>query len=100
MAIFERHAEPSSICAVHGLNGNAFDTFAWEGRDMWLRDFLPQPRSPYPGLTRPRVMTIGYNSLMNDNKSITGLDEWSLGLIQSVSAVRRSQSVRFGCWYN
>jgi hypothetical protein len=84
---------PGSICAVHGLNGNAFDTFAWEGRDMWLRDFLPKPRSQYPELTRLRVMTFGYSSLVRDNKNITGLDEWCQGLLQSVSAVRRSQSV-------
>lgn len=82
-----------SICAVHGLNGNAFDTFAWEGREMWLRDFLPKPRELYPELTRLRIMTYGYSSLLRDKKNTTGLDEWSLGLIQSVSAARRSPSV-------
>jgi hypothetical protein len=61
---------------------------------MWLRDFLPQPKSLHPGLARLRIMTVGYSSLLNDSKSITGLDEWSLGIIQSVSAVRRSPSVR------
>ncbi len=85
---------PASICAVHGLNGNAFDTFAWEGRDMWLRDFLPQAQSRHPGLAQLRVMTFGYSSLIRDNKNISGLDEWSMGLIQSVSTARRSASVR------
>lgn len=60
---------------------------------MWLRDFLPKPRELYPELTRLRVMTYGYSSLLRDNKNTTGLDEWSLGLIQSVSAARRSPSV-------
>lgn len=60
---------------------------------MWLRDFLPQPRDLHPGLRRLRVMTYGYSSLLRDNKNTTGLDEWSLGLIQSVSAARRSSSV-------
>lgn len=62
---------------------------------MWLRDFLPGQQSQHPGLARLRVMTFGYSSLIKDDKNITGLDEWSLGLIQSVSAVRRSPSVRF-----
>ncbi|KAJ0104453.1 hypothetical protein J7T55_010919 [Diaporthe amygdali] len=82
-----------SICAVHGLNGNAFDTFAWEGREMWLRDFLPESRPFHPEFSRARIMTYGYSSLLRDNKNTTGLDEWSLGLLQSVSAARRSPSV-------
>ncbi|OIW25562.1 hypothetical protein CONLIGDRAFT_684109 [Coniochaeta ligniaria NRRL 30616] len=95
LTVLHSAPEPDlDICAVHGLNGNAFDTFAWEGRDMWLRDFLPGQQSQHPGLARLRVMTVGYSSLIRDDKNITGLDEWSLGLIQSVSAVRRSPSER------
>lgn len=61
---------------------------------MWLRDFLSQPQSQHQGLARLRVMTVGYSSLIMDDKNITSLDEWSLGLIRSVCAVRRSASVR------
>ena len=61
---------------------------------MWLRDFLPQAKSLYPRLSRLRVMTLGYSSLVRDSRNITGLDEWTMGLIQSVSSVRTSRSVR------
>ena len=80
-----------SICAIHGLNGNAFDTWAWEGRVMWLRDFLPKEKS----LARLRVMTFGYSSLARDKKNTSSLFEWSSDLLQSISAIRRSESVRF-----
>lgn len=62
---------------------------------MWLRDFLPKPRGLHPELSRLRVMTYGYSSLLRDNKNITGLEEWSSGLIQSVAAARRSPSVNW-----
>lgn len=82
-----------SICAIHGLNGNAFDTFAWGGRDMWLRDFLPKSWPQHADHKGVRVMTYGYSSLVQDDINTTGLDEWSMGLLQSVAAVRRSPSV-------
>ena len=90
----------SSICAIHGLNGNAFESFAWEGCKMWLRDFLPEPRQDYLDLKQLRVMTYGYSSMLWDNKNTAGLDEWTMGLLQSVSAARRSLSVKLpsGFW--
>jgi hypothetical protein len=79
-----------SICAVHGLNGNAFETWAWDDH-MWLRDFLPS----HPQLKTSRVMTYGYSSLLKDRGNRSSLEEWAHGLLGSVSSVRESQSVRF-----
>ncbi|OAA59721.1 hypothetical protein SPI_05919 [Niveomyces insectorum RCEF 264] len=101
VTVLHSSTEPDlDICAVHGLNGNAFDTWAWEGSDMWLRDFLPEPRPTlHPGLARLRVMTFGYSSLVRDNTNTTGLYEWSSELLQSVSRMRRSDSVGARCLF-
>ncbi|TAQ91490.1 hypothetical protein B7494_g267 [Chlorociboria aeruginascens] len=60
------------IVAVHGLNGNAMDT--WTHVDnvqsvMWLRDLLPLT----PPFGSARIMTFGYNSRWADKKSSSGL---------------------------
>ncbi|KAI1087205.1 hypothetical protein F5B19DRAFT_497612 [Rostrohypoxylon terebratum] len=78
------------ICFVHGLNGNAFDTFAWEGGQMWPRDFLPT----HPQLRNSRIMTYGYSSLLNDSANTTGVVEWASGLLRAVSSVRESPEER------
>ncbi|KAK4186008.1 hypothetical protein QBC35DRAFT_516531 [Podospora australis] len=82
------------ICAVHGLNGNAFDTWSWDGCSMWLRDFLPKSESQAPDLKQVRIMTFGYSSLLRDKTNITGLFEWSSELLRSVSEIRKTDSER------
>ncbi|KAJ2990949.1 hypothetical protein NUW58_g2706 [Xylaria curta] len=98
------HAAPEphlDICAVHGLNGNAFDTFAWEGRQMWLKDFLPLQ----PQFKQSRIMTYGYSSLLTDNVNTSGVAEWASGLLREISSARvsparekeRSRPIVFVC---
>lgn len=77
-----------SICAVHGLNGNAFDTWA-SGSIMWLRDLLPLT----PPFDRARMMTFGYNSTINDRGNLSGLREWAEDLLQQLNSVRTSEEV-------
>ncbi|KAI0103382.1 hypothetical protein GGR51DRAFT_524741 [Nemania sp. FL0031] len=95
------HAAPEpdlDICAVHGFNGNAFDTFAWAGGKMWLRDFLPS----HPQLKQSRIMTYGYSSRLIDNANTSGVAEWASDLLRQVSSVRttpgeRSRPIIFIC---
>jgi hypothetical protein len=55
----------SSICAVHGLGGHAFDT--WMGyTKMWLRDHLPK----HPQFQNSRIMTYGYDSVLRNKKGM------------------------------
>ncbi|RSL59320.1 hypothetical protein CEP53_005862 [Fusarium sp. AF-6] len=46
------------ICAIHGLGGNAVDTWTAKNGKMWLRDYLPS--TGY--FSQSRVMTFGYDS--------------------------------------
>jgi triacylglycerol esterase/lipase EstA (alpha/beta hydrolase family) len=55
----------SSICAVHGLGGHAFDT--WMGyTKMWLRDHLPK----HPQFQNSRIMTYGYDSVLRNKEGM------------------------------
>ncbi|RSL89038.1 hypothetical protein CEP51_001414 [Fusarium floridanum] len=76
------------ICAVHGLGGNAIDT--WTASDkglMWLRDYLPS--SEY--FSNSRIMTFGYDSDLTDPGTVAGLDNWAESLIHCLSEVRASE---------
>jgi len=88
--IQELFDKENSVCAVHGLNGNAFDTWvASTNQKMWLRDLLPHV-SPFD---KARVMTFGYSSQLSDSANLSGLSEWAHHLLFSVSSVRQSHQV-------
>ncbi|KAI8659743.1 hypothetical protein NCS56_01192100 [Fusarium sp. Ph1] len=76
------------ICAVHGLGGNAIDT--WNASDkgiLWLRDYLPS--SEY--FNSSRIMTFGYDSDLTDQGTVAELDNWAESLIHCLSEVRTSE---------
>ncbi|KAE9364446.1 hypothetical protein N431DRAFT_563751 [Stipitochalara longipes BDJ] len=81
------------ICAVHGLQGNAFD--AWEAgsekrSSMWLRDMLPNT----PPFNRARIMTFGYSSQLRDRNNISEIGDWADYLLLLVGGVRRTLNER------
>ncbi|KAE9380791.1 hypothetical protein N431DRAFT_459708 [Stipitochalara longipes BDJ] len=79
------------ICAVHGLNGNAFDTWvAKTNNKMWLRDILPTSK-PFD---KARIMTFGYSSQLIDRANLSGVSEWAHHLLTSISSVRQTQEER------
>ncbi|KAI1389255.1 uncharacterized protein F4822DRAFT_442625 [Hypoxylon trugodes] len=87
MTVLYAAAEPDiDICAIHGLNGNAFDTWAAENGHMWLRDFLPQ----HTRFKNSRIMTFGYSSLLRDSRNGAALAEWAHSLLQSIVSLRKS----------
>ncbi|OTA98849.1 hypothetical protein M426DRAFT_17010 [Hypoxylon sp. CI-4A] len=87
------HSDPEpvlDIVSIHGLNGNAFDTFAWNDRHMWLRDYLPLN----PLLNKTRTMTFGYGSSSKDSGNNESVREWASALLREVSSVRESPAER------
>ncbi|RSL40453.1 hypothetical protein CEP54_016115 [Fusarium duplospermum] len=68
----------TDICAIHGLGGNAIDTWTAKNGKMWLRDYLPS--TGY--FSKSRVMTFGYDSDLTSKKSVMTVDSWADSLLR------------------
>ena len=80
-----------SVCAIHGLNGNAFDTWMAENGTMWLRDFLPKD----PPFDRSRIMTFGYTSMLVDSRKLNDrFQDYADQLIREIIRARAPNSKR------
>ncbi|KAM5359546.1 hypothetical protein ACJZ2D_014402 [Fusarium nematophilum] len=75
------------ICVVHGLGGNAIDTWTADNGVMWPRDLLPC--SDY--FIKSRVMTFGYDSDLTDKKSLMSLEHWAVTLLHDLDQVRTAE---------
>jgi hypothetical protein len=87
-----------SICAVHGLNGNGFDSWVSESKSkstMWLRDLLPTTK-PFDNA---RIMTFGYSSRLRDTANVSGMSEWVQDLLGCMNRIRQSLEVDFSPQY-
>ncbi|KAF5713070.1 hypothetical protein FMUND_8089 [Fusarium mundagurra] len=69
------------ICAVHGLGGNAIDTWTADHGKMWLRDLLPE----HPNFENSRIMTFGYDSDLTDRSTVMELENWVDTLLRSLN---------------
>ncbi|KAH7493324.1 hypothetical protein FOMA001_g2044 [Fusarium oxysporum f. sp. matthiolae] len=85
--LYEAPDAKFDICAVHGLGGNAIDTWTADSGKMWLRDFLPEHES----FKNSRVMTFGYDSDLTDRSTVMELENWAETLLQSLNEVRTSE---------
>ncbi|RDW56559.1 hypothetical protein BP6252_14087 [Coleophoma cylindrospora] len=93
------------ICAVHGLNGNGFDTWLWKPEQtrsqsdsestattpspMWLRDILPK----VPSFSNCRIMTFGYDSSVKDSGNNETIINWATLLLECLHENREAESV-------
>jgi hypothetical protein len=77
-----------SIVAIHGLGGDAYDTWADSDQKIWLRDFLPSQ------VQNARIMSYGYNSVVAFSKSVAGIDEFAQDLLNRLEDERETGQVR------
>ncbi|UPK97374.1 hypothetical protein LCI18_008309 [Fusarium solani-melongenae] len=94
ITVLFQHAEVSQIkmdiCAIHGLGGNAIDTWTAKNGKMWLRDYLPS--TGY--FDQSRIMTFGYDSDLTSKESVMTVDSWADSLLEYLSLIRKSQNER------
>lgn len=80
----------TSICAIHGLSGHAFES--WMGTNkMWLRDLLPRESA----FQKARIMTIGYNTKLFDHSTLASFQDLAHYVLTVVSMARRSAKVSY-----
>jgi hypothetical protein len=72
------------VVAVHGLQGDLYQTWTHENGTMWLESILPD-KIPYA-----RIMTFGYNSAIAFSSSEAMLEDKSMELINRLSMKRTS----------
>jgi hypothetical protein len=79
----------TSIVAVHGLGGNAINTWTHpKSQKFWLRDFLPQQ------IPDSRIMTFGYNADVAFGQSTAEIVDHAKGLLASLVDKREESEVR------
>jgi hypothetical protein len=72
------------VVAVHGLQGDLYQTWTHENGTMWLESILPD-KIPYA-----RIMTFGYNSTIAFSSSEAKLEDKSIELINRLTMKRSS----------
>lgn len=76
----------TSIVAVHGLNGDATNT--WKtSESFWLKDFLPHD------IHGARVMTFGYNADVAFGNTTASIKDHAVDLLGSLIDLRENLSV-------
>ena len=78
-----------SIVAVHGLNGEAINTWKHKTEKIWLLDFLPSD------LRNPRIMTFGYNSRVAFCKSKANIEQHARMLLNKLNEMRGKKVFRY-----
>jgi hypothetical protein len=95
------HNADVDIVAVHGLGGDAFDTWTSSNGHLWLRDSLPQaletPPADYSHGTDDskivRVMTFGYDASVLTKASSQRSFTFAENLLSELKDRRHGQAV-------
>jgi hypothetical protein len=78
---------PVDIIAVHGIDGDAYNTWTHENGYFWLRDAVPEA---FPGA---RVYSYGYPANIFMSLETGGFDDFARGLLLEISLERKSKEV-------
>jgi hypothetical protein len=74
------------VIALHGLNGDAFNTWTNKNKPLWLKEFLPR------SLPGTRVYTFGYDSKIF-SRSNADIGDFARRLLSELSLERLSEQV-------
>ena len=81
------------VIALHGLNGDAFDSWTNKNKQLWLKEFLPR------SLPGARVYTFGYDSDIF-SRSNADIGDFARRLLSQLSLERQSEAVCITSSYN
>jgi hypothetical protein len=77
-ASLPRQTYPVDIVALHGITGDAYNTWTAVNNILWLRDFLLED------LPEARVFTYGYDAQVFFTKATGTLDSFATTLLESL----------------
>jgi hypothetical protein len=83
----DRVGNSLDIVAVHGITGNAYDTWIHSNGTFWLRDLIPKD---LPGV---RVFSYGYPADVFCTFATGTIDTFARSLLESLKRERRSKNV-------
>lgn len=75
------------IIAVHGITGDAYNTWRHENGTIWLRDLLPQD---FPGA---RVFSFGYDARVFCSRSTGNIESFARTLLNDIQRERQEGKV-------
>ncbi len=80
---------PVDIIAIHGIDGDAYNTWTHDNGYFWLRDTVPKR---FPGA---RVYSYGYPVNIFMSLEEGGFDSYARGLLWDIAQERRTPEVRY-----
>jgi hypothetical protein len=84
----DQDTNPLDIVAIHGITGDAHDTWTHDNGNLWLRDLIPKD---LPGV---RVFSYGYPAEVFCTLSTGTLDTFARSLLEGLKRERRKKEVR------
>lgn len=75
------------IVALHGITGDAYDTWTHENGKFWLRDFIPED---FPGA---RVFSFGYDAEVFFSRSKGNIESFARSLLEGLTRERMDEKV-------
>lgn len=75
------------IIAIHGITGDAYDTWTHENGKLWLRDFISED---FPGA---RVFSFGYNADVFFSRSKGIVESFARSLLEGITNERLEEKV-------
>lgn len=77
---------PIDIVALHGITGDAYDTWRHDNGIIWLKDILPED---FPGA---RVFSYGYDAGVFFSLGTGGIDEFARTLLEFLKQSRHGEA--------
>lgn len=75
------------IVAIHGITGDAYETWKHQNGKLWLQDFV------LPALPGARVFTFGYPASVFESMDTGDLASYALQLLNGVHSSRTGEQV-------
>lgn len=75
------------VIAVHGITGDAYDTWTHQNGALWLRDFLPKD---LPGA---RIYSFGYDAELLYSRNTGNFESFARRLLEDIIRERQEEKV-------